>query len=351
MARLTAYLMAAVVAIVLARFLAPMFLLVAAVLLLLAWKRPGALDAVLASPLAHRLPSFARSTPMRFASAVGGSAVVAVLVASAIGSPAQVAGEDVALASPSPSPRLATSTPRPTATPQATATALATPQATPVPTATPAPTPAFGLEPTGPTEMATVASVTDGDTIRVLLNGQNVPVRYIGIDTPETQDGVEWMGREASDANARLVAGQTVYLERDVSHTDQYGRLLRYVWLDTDAGWLLVNLELLRLGVAQVTTYPPDVKYVDALYLPAQAQARANGIGLWGAPPATPAPIAPLVPGSNCEPSYPDICIPIGRADIDCPDIDARRFTVLWNVPNPDPHRFDGDADGVGCES
>ncbi len=36
------------------------------------------------------------------------------------------------------------------------------------------------------------------------------------------------MGREAADANARLVVGQTVYLERDVSHTDQYGRFLRY---------------------------------------------------------------------------------------------------------------------------
>jgi micrococcal nuclease len=249
------------------------------------------------------------------------------------------------------------------ARPSRTAKPSRTPRPSPVPTArpTPMPTPALGAAPTGRTELATVASVTDGDTIRVLLGGQNVPVRYIGIDTPETHNGVEWMGAEASAANAALVEGQQVVLEKDVSETDQYGRLLRYVWLDTDAGWLLVNLELLRHGYAQVSTYPPDVKYTDGLFLPAQQAAREAGLGLWGgAPPTpaptpvpTPAPIVPLIPQppSNCEPSYPDFCLPIGSADLDCGEVQWRRFTVRWDVPNPDPHRFDGDGDGVGCES
>jgi len=227
---------------------------------------------------------------------------------------------------------------------------------TPSPTATPEPTPVFGEEPTGPVQLATVASVTDGDTIRVLLDGQNVPVRYIGINTPETQDGVQWMGAEAAAANAALVAGQQVVLEKDVSETDRYGRLLRYIWLDTDAGWLLVNAELLRQGYAEVTTYPPDVKYADALFLNAQEEARVAGLGLWGAPPTpvpTPVAITPLVPQppSNCEPSYPDFCIGIGTGDLDCGDIQWRRFAVRWDVASPDPHRFDGDADGLGCES
>jgi micrococcal nuclease len=126
-----------------------------------------------------------------------------------------------------------------------------------------------------------------------------------------------------------------------------------YVWIEQESGWLLVNAELVRQGYALVTTYPPDVKYVDALYLPAQEEARVAGIGLWGAPPApepTPAPILPVAP-SNCEPSYPDICIPIGSADLDCGEIQWRMFTVRWDVANPDPHRFDGDGDGFGCES
>ncbi|HEX7224647.1 MAG TPA: thermonuclease family protein, partial [Candidatus Limnocylindria bacterium] len=144
----------------------------------------------------------------------------------------------------------------------------------------------------------------------------------------------------------------------------QYGRLLRYVWIDQGHDWLLVNLELLRLGFAQISTYPPDVKYTDSLYPPAERQARDRGIGLWGTPPTpvptptamptvapTPAPILPVAPPSNCEPSYPDFCVPIGSADLDCPDVAARQFTVLWSVTNPDPHRFDGDGDGIGCES
>lgn len=278
--------------------------------------------------------------------------VVAALVAGCGASPGLAAQQTDAAASP------ADRTPAPSRTPRATASPSRTPAPTPTPppspTPSPAPIPAFGLEPTGPTQLATVASITDGDTIRVLIDGVNYPVRYIGIDTPEIHNGYEWMGQEASDANAALVAGRQVVLEKDVSETDRYGRLLRYVWLQNDAGWLLVNLELLRLGLAQVTTYPPDVKYVDALYLPAQQVAVAAGIGLWGGAASTPAPavIQPFVPpAASCEASYPDICIPLGSADLDCGDVDARRFTVRWDVPNPDPHRFDGDGDGMGCES
>jgi hypothetical protein len=50
---------------------------------------------------------------------------------------------------------------------------------------------------------------------------------------------------------------------------------------------------------------------------------------------------------SNCDPSYPDFCIPSYPPDLDCPDISTKRFTVL----SSDPHGFDRDGDGVGCES
>lgn len=69
------------------------------------------------------------------------------------------------------------------------------------------------------------------------------------------------------------------------------------------------------------------------------------------APPRQPAPrpvkpVRPVAPAANCEPSYPDICIPIGSPDLDCPDMSVRRFRVIGS----DPHRFDGDGDGIGCE-
>jgi micrococcal nuclease len=205
--------------------------------------------------------------------------------------------------------------------------------------------------------MGTVVNVVDGDTIDVVVDGVEMRVRYIGMDTPEVHSGVEWLGPEAAAANAELVEGREVVLEKDVSKTDQYGRALRYVWVQNGSGWMLINLELIRLGFAVITTYPPDVKYVDALYIDAQDEAQAAGLGLWGAAP-TPAPTpvpavvapVPLVPQTGCEASYPGICIPIGSADLDCGEIQWRRFAVVWNVPNPDPHGFDGDGDGGGCQ-
>ena len=137
------------------------------------------------------------------------------------------------------------------------------------------------------TERARVVRIVDGDTIVVDRGRGNERLRYIGIDTPETvkpDTPVAWMGPEATAANRALVEGRELVLERDVSETDQYDRLLRYVWLESDAGWLMVNEALLRRGVAQVTTYPPDVAYVER-FLQAQRAARDAGAGLWGSPP------------------------------------------------------------------
>ncbi len=59
------------------------------------------------------------------------------------------------------------------------------------------------------------------------------------------------------------------------------------------------------------------------------------------------APAAPVAaPGADCDPSYPDLCLPIGGPDLDCGELSERRFTVL----GPDRHEFDGNLDGVGCE-
>lgn len=223
---------------------------------------------------------------------------------------------------------------------------------------------------------AQLASVTDGDTIRVFLNGQNEPVRLILIDTPETNDPddpPECYGSEATAYLSWLLSlGGALYLETDVSDRDQYDRLLRYAWLDFGDGYAyLVNEAMARSGYAAQSTFPPDVKY-EAEIREAVAFARGHGYGLWSgcatdaegdtnelagivaAPAVEPAPAqappAPAAPVSSgeCDPSYPDVCIPptwVG-GDLDCGQIAARRFTVL----PPDPHNFDGDFDGIGCE-
>jgi len=123
-----------------------------------------------------------------------------------------------------------------------------------------------------------VVRVIDGDTFEI-EGGQRV--RLIGIDTPESvhpddERNTEF-GKEASDYSKKLLEGKMVRLEKDVSETDRYGRLLRYAYMEDDT---FVNELLVKEGYAKVSTYPPDVKYSD-LFVEAERYARENNKGLW----------------------------------------------------------------------
>lgn len=171
------------------------------------------------------------------------------------------------------------------------------------PPVTPTPTPRWA----DGTTVATVVNVVDGDTIDVEIDGEQYRVRYIGVNTPETVDPrrpVECFGEEASAQNKKLVAGKTVGLLKDVSETDQYGRLLRYVWLTPKD---MVNAMLVKDGYAESTAYPPDVAYQD-LFDSLEEEARNAGRGLWGdvcAETATPTALADAIPGA-CDYSGTD---------------------------------------------
>jgi micrococcal nuclease len=133
---------------------------------------------------------------------------------------------------------------------------------------------------------ATFVRIVDGDTIIVRIGGRDERVRLIGINTPELNkpDGpVECYATEASNQTQALigVADGHIQLERDVSETDQYGRLLRYVWLVMPEGKQLLNEELVEGGYARAIAYRPDVKYQSALNRD-QTDARNYGRGLWG---------------------------------------------------------------------
>jgi len=127
----------------------------------------------------------------------------------------------------------------------------------------------------------TVSRVTDGDTIE-LSNGEIV--RYIGIDTPEVRekDGSGWIykpmpfAEKAKDLNRKLVEGKSVKLEFDVQKHDKYKRLLAYVYAEDK----MVNIDLVKEGLAMIYTYPPNVKY-SQMFLDAQREARDNKRGLW----------------------------------------------------------------------
>lgn len=201
-------------------------------------------------------------------------------------------------------------------------------------------------------QLPRVVTVADGDTLSV-STGQRV--RLVQIDTPEFGTG-ECYSRAAAKELRRLApVGTAVRLEADprLDQVDRYGRLLRYLW----KGGVNVNQELVRRGAATVWFYGGDRgKYASRL-LAAQAEARAAKRGLWGACPGTPVDstqgadtgvsgpaAAPRAVG--CDASYPDFCIPPPPPDLDCADITQKRFRVVGT----DPHGFDGDRDGVGCE-
>ena len=167
----------------------------------------------------------------------------------------------------------------------------------PLPTATDAPPPPSETLPPLPTEstvtdlgQALVIRVIDGDTVEIEGGAR---VRYIGMDTPEDTSVKECFGEEATRRNTELVEGRLVELERDISDTDRFGRLLRYVWVDGE----MVNEVLIAEGLASVSTFPPDVRYVER-FLGVEEQARSVGLGLWSACTEGQGTL-PVVPGGN----------------------------------------------------
>jgi len=160
-----------------------------------------------------------------------------------------------------------------------------------------------------------VIGIVDGDTIDVDIDGQPYRIRYIGVDTPERgQPGYA----EAKEANAALVSGKKVTLERDISELDRYGRLLRYVYLDD----VMVNATLVEKGYAVPMNIPPDGKY------------------------------AGLFRELAIEKTDKDSSPPF--VDRDCGDFtqhsEAQRFFITHGGPDKDPHRLDANHNGVACE-
>ena len=140
-------------------------------------------------------------------------------------------------------------------------------------------------------EKVKVTRHIDGDTVVVTFaDGREEKLRLIGVNTPETlhpNKEVESYGKEASEYTKSKLLNTTVYLEKDISETDVYGRLLRYVWLykpikidELSIKNNMFNAILILDGYGQVSTYPPDVKYID-FFNDFQTQAINLNKGLW----------------------------------------------------------------------
>jgi micrococcal nuclease len=127
-------------------------------------------------------------------------------------------------------------------------------------------------------ETAIVDHVIDGDTVQVIMDGEAYKVRLIGINCPESVHADASRNTEAGALASKFTAsicteGMTVYLQKDVSDTDQYGRLLRYVWLeypedpfdfDTVESYML-NAIIVKNGHSDARDYEPDTLYSEYL--------------------------------------------------------------------------------------
>jgi micrococcal nuclease len=164
------------------------------------------------------------------------------------------------------------------------------------------------------------------------------------INTPEYD---ECYGSAATAARKRMVANG---FRASVYATDTYGRLVSVV---TTADGTNLNVWLARHGYADdryLNEFRHENTGLAAQLDAAFAAAKAERLGLWSscvgpAPQSVATTAAPSRGG--CDPSYPTVCIPPPPPDLDCGDISYRRFAVR----QPDPHRFDADHDGIGCES
>jgi micrococcal nuclease len=208
--------------------------------------------------------------------------------------------------------------------------------------------------------MHRVLDVVDGDTVTVDYRGSEVSVRVIGIDTPETvhpSEPVECGGPQASAAATRLLAGKKVRLVFDPSQgrTDYYGRTLAYLEAPGVGDF---GLAMVRQGRAAEYTYDTDYAR-QTRYLNAQDNAQAHRHGIWSrcggvdtplrrskpAPAHQTRPGGSTPQGGGCDPGY-DPCIPPYPPDLDCGDVDGP-----IQVTGDDPHGFDADGDGIGCDS
>jgi micrococcal nuclease len=134
---------------------------------------------------------------------------------------------------------------------------------------------------TSQSDLATIVSVVDGDTIVLRVQDQTETVRLLGIDTPETvhpTKPIECFGPEASAfTKATLVEGSLVKLLRDVEPRDRYQRLLVYLFL---ADGTLFNQLLIDRGLARTLSIEPNTAFASQ-FASHESSARNRRVGLW----------------------------------------------------------------------
>ena len=179
-----------------------------------------------------------------------------------------------------------------------------------------------------------VDRIVDGDTLQI----EGYTIRLSLTNTPESNE----IGfSEATKFTKKLCAvGSTITVDQDDKQPyDKYGRLLGLVYCDDKK----LNSELLYNGHANIL-----IKYCHTSEFSDKIWAQQFGCPTINENKSGDSKVIPepSPPKENCDSSYPDVCMPPPPPDLDCGEIPYRNFKVL----PPDPHKFDGDKDGIGCE-
>ena len=180
-----------------------------------------------------------------------------------------------------------------------------------------------------------VTRVVDGDTIHVDGNS----IRFTLASTPEPN---EFGGLEAKQFIEQICpVGSTVLVDEDDGQTEgSYGRMIAVIYCNG----INLNEAVIEEGHGYL-----DSGFCDRSEFSSEAWAQKYGCATLIQEVKPPEIITEPTQTEeiSCDPSYPDVCIPPSPPDLDCGEIQYTNFKVL----PPDPHRFDGDKDGIGCES
>lgn len=169
----------------------------------------------------------------------------------------------------------------------------------------------------------TVTKIVDGDTLDI----GTTRVRLALVNTPEIGEPGYNESKEFT-SNLCPVGSKAVIDEDDEQPEGSFGRMVAKVTCGDNK---ILNAELMDNGHANILTeFCAESEFSDEEWI-------QEGCEMTDTP----------INETNCDPSYPDVCIPPPPPDLDCVDISHRNFRVLA----PDPHRFDGNKDGIGCET
>jgi micrococcal nuclease len=202
-----------------------------------------------------------------------------------------------------------------------------------------------------------ILSIEDGDTVTTQFGTKKSTIRLASIDAPEMKQ-TPWGQKSRDRLKQLLPIGQTAKFS--IKEKDRYGRFVAEIFL----GSKNINLAMVQEGQAVVyREYLKNCPDSKNNLLSAEATAKSKKLNFWSQsnpvmpwdfrrggnnkPKPKPKPtVSPVPQAKNCDPSYPDVCIPPYPPDLDCPEIPYKNFRVVGN----DPHGFDRDGDGLGCE-